>query len=343
MEDHYLTDDSNSAGSNKASSTSSSKEPSRQPFPIKVYAMLEDADSKNFSDIVAWNPPGNGFLVKDKNRFIQDIVPQYFNQTKYKSFQRQLSLYGFNRVTVGPNKGLRFHAQLRRGRYDLVCQMKPVGYKPRGTTAKILKEHQQQDQQPSAISSNSDVVVISVLGMNDSEGIPTVISSGSMDKLSTLSPGQAKAVLLQRQKNHSSLVSPGAMSEGEESSSEDLPPLDDEELQDLLERGLFEGMGFYLTVPTPQTLPDFLPAPALHFSTDPSLPPAGVMDAELKKAWETGYTVALAMKQESSSPEVDPLPHSPGMLMDECVDALDFHAANIAATTGAGLYSREDC
>ncbi|OEU22452.1 hypothetical protein FRACYDRAFT_232609 [Fragilariopsis cylindrus CCMP1102] len=107
----------------------------RQPFPMKVYEMLEDADrpEKNFSHIVSWNPIGNGFKVHNKDCFTKEIVPHYFNLTKYKSFQRQLSLYGFQRITVGPDKGLRFHDKLRRSQLELVKQMKPVGYKPRNT------------------------------------------------------------------------------------------------------------------------------------------------------------------------------------------------------------------
>jgi hypothetical protein len=67
----------------------------RQPFPMKVYEMLEDADrpEKNFSHIVSWNPIGNGFKVHNKDCFTKEIVPHYFNLTKYKSFQRQVSSY----------------------------------------------------------------------------------------------------------------------------------------------------------------------------------------------------------------------------------------------------------
>jgi hypothetical protein len=67
----------------------------RQPFPVKVYEMLEDADrpEKNFSHIVSWNPIGNGFKVHNKDCFTKEIVPHYFNLTKYKSFQRQVSSY----------------------------------------------------------------------------------------------------------------------------------------------------------------------------------------------------------------------------------------------------------
>ena len=64
---------------------------SRQPFPAKVYEMLQDADTKGFSNIVSWNPMGTGFMVHNKDKFTSDIVPRYFNLTKYKSFQRQVS------------------------------------------------------------------------------------------------------------------------------------------------------------------------------------------------------------------------------------------------------------
>lgn len=129
----------------------------RQPFPVKVYEMLENAEKKQFSHIVSWNEAGTGFMVHDKDHFTKEIVPHYFNLTKYKSFQRQLSLYGFQRVTVGQNKGLRYHDKLRKGELELVRQMKPVGYKPRNltrlleqkkakaTTATIGKSNQHYD------------------------------------------------------------------------------------------------------------------------------------------------------------------------------------------------------
>ncbi len=63
----------------------------RQPFPVKVYEMLENAEKKQFAHIVSWNENGTGFMVHDKDHFTKEIVPHYFNLTKYKSFQRQVS------------------------------------------------------------------------------------------------------------------------------------------------------------------------------------------------------------------------------------------------------------
>lgn len=299
MEEQFYPSDSNTNAGQKFNKET------RQPFPVKVYEMLEDADAKDFAHIVSWNSPGNGFMVHKKELFIHEIVPKYFNQTKYKSFQRQLSLYGFQRVTVGPNKGLRHHEKLRRGQYELVCQMKPVGYKPRGTT-KMMEQRQQLQQdtlEPPTVASNSAVPIVvyqqetvslspmTVVGAN-SAVIPTVISSSSVDRLCTLTSEQFKA--LQRKKRH--LVSPGAISEGEEESSSE--EQFNEELQDLLEKGLFEGMGFYLMMPT-QEVSSIPTLPLTQVASVP-LPPPGVMDAELKKAWQTGYTMALSMNAIAS-------------------------------------------
>jgi len=67
------------------------------PFPMKLYKMLQDSPEKGWEDIVSWAPDGLSFHVHDADRFMTDVLPAYFNQTKFKSFQRQLNFYGFHR------------------------------------------------------------------------------------------------------------------------------------------------------------------------------------------------------------------------------------------------------
>ena len=112
--------------SDKLEAVERAKEALRLPFPCKLYEMLEDADKLGFENIVSWNTEGDGFMVHDTASFMKTVVPQYFNQTKYKSFQRQLSLYGFTRIANGKRKGLRFHEKFRRGSKGLCRQMKPI-------------------------------------------------------------------------------------------------------------------------------------------------------------------------------------------------------------------------
>ena len=63
--------------------------------------MLNDAQIRNFEDIVSWSPSETEgisvFKVHDKTKFEESILPKYFNATKYRSFQRQLNLYRFSR------------------------------------------------------------------------------------------------------------------------------------------------------------------------------------------------------------------------------------------------------
>ena len=75
-------------------------------FPITLYRLLENAEQeKTFSSIISWLPTGEGFIVHNQEKFAKHIIPFYFRQSKYKSFQRQLNLYGFDRMRAGPFKG----------------------------------------------------------------------------------------------------------------------------------------------------------------------------------------------------------------------------------------------
>ena len=76
------------------------------PFPSVLHAMLERADPEKFDDVVSWQPHGRAFTVHNPNRFVKEVMPLFFRQTRFASFQRQLSLYGFLRLTrKGPDHG----------------------------------------------------------------------------------------------------------------------------------------------------------------------------------------------------------------------------------------------
>jgi HSF-type DNA-binding len=44
--------------------------------------------------------------------------------TKLTSFQRQLNLYGFRRITKGDDHGAYFHPNFQRGRRDLISNIR---------------------------------------------------------------------------------------------------------------------------------------------------------------------------------------------------------------------------
>lgn len=71
-------------------------------FPWKLHEML---DSVEYDRIVSWLPDGISFKVHNSSAFVRDVLPQFFLQSKYKSFQRQLNIWGFKRISDGPHKG----------------------------------------------------------------------------------------------------------------------------------------------------------------------------------------------------------------------------------------------
>ena len=73
-------------------------------FPFRLHSMLNSIDdffpsagSSSDTSPVTWLPHGRAFIVLDKDKFLTDIIPVYFSQTKMRSFTRQLNLWGFKR------------------------------------------------------------------------------------------------------------------------------------------------------------------------------------------------------------------------------------------------------
>lgn len=99
------------------------------PFVWKLYEMLEDVGPQGKDHIVSWTDNGNAFKVHKLKEFVTDVIPFYFKQSKYKSFQRQLNFYQFIRSSSGPNTGAYSHPKFVRGQKSLCLQMSPKNKK----------------------------------------------------------------------------------------------------------------------------------------------------------------------------------------------------------------------
>ena len=75
-------------------------------FPLKLHQLLKDAEQDGKSHIVRWMASGKAFKVYERDAFSSEILPRYFRHSNFKSFQRNLSTYQFNRVWSGPGKFL---------------------------------------------------------------------------------------------------------------------------------------------------------------------------------------------------------------------------------------------
>lgn len=92
------------------------------PFPWRLHKCLADC-ADHHSDIISWAPHGRSFTVHKPKVFVEAIMPRYFGQTKFPSFQRQLNLYGFSRFAHGKDKGSYYHFCFVRGHPQLVHHM----------------------------------------------------------------------------------------------------------------------------------------------------------------------------------------------------------------------------
>jgi HSF-type DNA-binding len=90
-------------------------------FPHILYHLLEQASIGGYEHIVSWQCHGRAFRVHDSHQFVQHVMPQFFQQTRYPSFQRQLALYGFVRITrQGLDRGAYYNERFLRG-YSQLC------------------------------------------------------------------------------------------------------------------------------------------------------------------------------------------------------------------------------
>lgn len=108
-------------------------------FPFKLHCLLEDAANEGHGrSIVSWLPHGRAFKIHSKRKFEIYTLPRYYTTSrapKYRSFQRQLAIYGFhlNIDRASPDRGSYSHPLMVRGRPELCLGMSRQ--KIKGSTA----------------------------------------------------------------------------------------------------------------------------------------------------------------------------------------------------------------
>jgi hypothetical protein len=98
-----------------------------EPFPEKLHRMLNEAEDAGEADVVSFCPHGRAFSIHHAERFCREVMPRYFKLSRLSSFQRQLNLYGFTRITAGPDTGGYYHELFLKGRPALAIHIRRVG------------------------------------------------------------------------------------------------------------------------------------------------------------------------------------------------------------------------
>ena len=111
-------------------------------FPIKLHEMLDQIEADGYAHVISWQPHGRAFLIHDPVEFASHVMPKYFKHTKITSFQRQLNLYGFCRLTKGRDSRAYYHELFLRVMPSLCCKMTRV--KIKGTGFKAASSPEQE-------------------------------------------------------------------------------------------------------------------------------------------------------------------------------------------------------
>ncbi|KAL3782923.1 hypothetical protein HJC23_004902 [Cyclotella cryptica] len=77
-------------------------------------------------------PHGRCFVIHQSEVLATEVLPRFFNQTKFLSFIRQLNLWGFKRLTRGVDGKAYYHELFLRGRPYLALRLKRMKIKGHG-------------------------------------------------------------------------------------------------------------------------------------------------------------------------------------------------------------------
>lgn len=96
-----------------------------RPPLTRFLGKLVDMSKNVNADIAGWSADGTQFLIKDTNRFNEEVLKQYFNGQP-NTFTRQLHFYGFRKTESEEGQGgWGFsHEKFRRDNPDLVYEIR---------------------------------------------------------------------------------------------------------------------------------------------------------------------------------------------------------------------------
>jgi hypothetical protein len=95
---------------------------SAQLFPGKLHDLMTYVERNYLEAAISWVCDGRAFVVNDPKTLV-DLLPIFFGQTKYRSFQRQLNLWHFEKIADGPARGAFRNPFFLKGKKELCSRM----------------------------------------------------------------------------------------------------------------------------------------------------------------------------------------------------------------------------
>ena len=160
----------------KQVSTNKPKRSKKRPpvFPARLYDLLENAEAEGYDHLIRWTPDGQSFKIQDngKDKAIVAILKRNFNQTRFKSFLRQLQLYGFERRFKGQSRGECSHPMFIRGRKDLLYKKSIEEFQDAANDTAPTSPVSSRSSTPTSCPSSSSAPAQDVLSSSSSAPIP---------------------------------------------------------------------------------------------------------------------------------------------------------------------------
>mmetsp|Transcript_394 Transcript_394/g.906 ORF Transcript_394/g.906 Transcript_394/m.906 type:complete len:413 (-) Transcript_394:311-1549(-) len=93
-------------------------------FPSKLHQILS---SSAYTHILSWMPHGRAWKIHNKELLVREVISEYFVQSKFESFSRQLNGWGFKRLhQSGNDHTAYYHECFLRGLPHLTVLMSRV-------------------------------------------------------------------------------------------------------------------------------------------------------------------------------------------------------------------------
>ena len=136
--------------------------------------MMSFVEREGLESIISWVRNGRALMVHNPEKLVE-LLPLFFSQTKYRSFQRQLNMWHFERVLDGPDKGAFIHPYFIKGNKPLCAYMSRHGLNmplPKHLVKLLQNEHSWTNNMSNGESSmdkSSDDLLQSALSLPDCE------------------------------------------------------------------------------------------------------------------------------------------------------------------------------